>query len=66
MSFAGSVDVMKTVEDLLMNAVWPNVPDIAPLPISASAPSTKTEESDPEYPGLSFQHLTYCAWGCFR
>jgi aspartyl-tRNA synthetase len=58
MSFAGSVDVMRTVEDLLINSVWPNVPDIATLPTLASI-SPSTEGVDIRSPGLSFPRLTY-------
>ena len=54
MSFATSLDVMKAVEDLLLNAIWPSVPAIAQLPTS-----TRTEEVDPDYHGLSFPRLTY-------
>jgi aspartyl-tRNA synthetase len=57
MGFAGSIDVMRTVEDLLLKAVWPNVAGLAPL--QGLAQTTKTDDSAPGHPDLVFRTLTY-------
>ncbi|ETI29010.1 aspartate-tRNA ligase [Cladophialophora carrionii CBS 160.54] len=59
MAFAGSTDVMKTVEALLLDAVWPNVPGIASLqpPTSTSLSENEETVSDPKRP--AFPQLTY-------
>ena len=59
MSFATSTDVMKVVEDVLIHAVWPNVSDIAPLPLSTAAADIAMVVSDGDNPNLSFPRLTY-------
>ncbi|OAP62290.1 aspartate-tRNA ligase [Fonsecaea erecta] len=59
MAFASSADVMAAVEDLLIHAVWPNVPDIAPLQTSSLTTSFEAKSADPEYQNLAFPQMTY-------
>ncbi|OAL27246.1 aspartate-tRNA ligase [Fonsecaea nubica] len=60
MAFASSADVMAAVEELLIHAVWPNVPGIAPLQMPSST-AFEFESADPEYRHLAFPQLTYTA-----
>ncbi|EXJ75746.1 uncharacterized protein A1O5_00253 [Cladophialophora psammophila CBS 110553] len=59
MAFASSADVMTAVEELLIHAIWPNVPDIAPLETSSSTSSSRAKSADVEYRDLVFPQLTY-------
>ncbi|KAJ9605042.1 aspartate--tRNA ligase msd1 [Cladophialophora chaetospira] len=59
MAFAESRDVMKTVEDLLIRAVWPNVPGISPLQIASATNFNDAGNSSSEYKSLTFPILTY-------
>ncbi|OAL21818.1 hypothetical protein AYO22_07760 [Fonsecaea multimorphosa] len=59
MAFTTSADVMAVVEGLLIHAVWPNVPGIAPLQPSAPAMSLEAASADPVYRNLAFPQLTY-------
>jgi aspartyl-tRNA synthetase len=61
MAFAGSTDVMKTVEDLLFGAVWPNVPGIASLQIPTSTSLSGNEGLVSDRKRLAFPQLTYNA-----
>ncbi|EXJ65056.1 aspartyl-tRNA synthetase [Cladophialophora yegresii CBS 114405] len=59
MAFAGSIDVMKTVEALLLEAVWPNVPGIASLQPPTSTRLSDSEETISDPKRLAFPQLTY-------
>ncbi len=58
MAFATDIDVMTLVEDLLMNAVWPSVPEIAPLQLPTMSDAPGKETADP-YQRLAFPRLSY-------
>lgn len=55
MGFAGSAQVMKVVEDLVLHAIWPSIPKLSAIKVSDS-------EASADFPGrdaLAFPKFTY-------
>lgn len=59
MSFVNAADVMAVVEDLILNAVWPSVPNVAALKISAANGVSGEASFNSEYEKLAFPQMTY-------
>ncbi|EXJ81302.1 aspartyl-tRNA synthetase [Capronia epimyces CBS 606.96] len=59
MSFAGATQVMRTVEDIILKAVWPSVPDISTLQKAISEDNAVISTSGLEQGDLAFPQLTY-------
>ncbi|EHY52572.1 aspartate--tRNA ligase msd1 [Exophiala dermatitidis] len=59
MSFAGAPQVMRTVEDIILNAVWPSVPGIAAIRKADTIKDDAESASGPDSDGLTFPRVSY-------